>query len=169
MRHAKAESFAASDAERELTARGRADAAAAGAWLAEAGLAPDHVVVSSAARARATWAEVAAALGTDLEPEVEDAVYHGSGAVVVECLQQGRDDAGTMMLVGHNPAAADVAHLLDDGGGEPAAGAEMARGFPPAAVAVLEVEVAWPELAEQTARLTHFHAPADGPDRGSSR
>jgi phosphohistidine phosphatase len=167
MRHAKAESFAASDAERELTARGRADAAAAGGFLAGLGLAPDHALVSSAARARATWAEVAAALGSELEPVVEDAVYQGSGAVVVDCLQQvtdASDDAagpGTVMLVGHNPAAAWLAHLLDDGSGDSAAGAEMARGFPAGAVAVLEVAVTWPDLAEQTARLIAFHAPAD--------
>jgi phosphohistidine phosphatase len=161
MRHAKAESFAAGDAERELTARGRADAAAAGAFLAGLGLTPDHALVSSAARARATWAEVAAALGSRLEPVVEEAVYQGSGAVVVECLQQAPDSPATVMFVGHNPAAAWMAHLLDDGSGDPVAGAEMARGFPAGAVAVLEVDVPWPELAEQTARLTHFHAPEE--------
>jgi phosphohistidine phosphatase len=164
MRHAKAESFAASDAERGLTARGRADAAAAGEFLAGLGLAPDHALVSSAARALATWAEVATALGSELEPVVEDAVYQGSGAVVVECLQQAAEDADgrrTVMFVGHNPAAAWLAHLLDDGSGNPTAGAEMARGFPAGAVAVLEVAVRWPELAEQTARLIAFHAPAD--------
>jgi phosphohistidine phosphatase len=161
MRHAKAEPFAASDAERDLTARGRADAAAAGAFLADLGVVPDSALVSSAARARATWAEVAAALGVGLEPVVEDAVYQGSGEVVLDCLQQVSGEAMTLMYVGHNPAAAWLLHLLDDGGGDPAAGEEMARGFPAGAVAVLEVEVPWPELAEATARVTHFLAPAD--------
>ena len=34
VRHAKAEPYGPTDFERELAARGRADAAAAGAWLA---------------------------------------------------------------------------------------------------------------------------------------
>ncbi len=161
MRHAKAEPFAASDAERELTSRGRADAAAAGAFLAGLGVVPDRALVSSAARARATWAEVAAAVNAALEPVVDDAVYQGSGDVVLDCLQQASDEATTMVYVGHNPAAAWLLHLLDDGSGDPGAGEEMARGFPAGALAVLDVAVPWSELAEASGRVTHFLAPVD--------
>ena len=62
LRHAKAEaagSDAPDDAERPLTARGHADAAAAGAWLARHGLLPDVVICSPARRTRQTWHGVA--------------------------------------------------------------------------------------------------------------
>ena len=51
MRHAKAEQGGRTDFERVLTGRGHADAAEAGAWLATQGFAPDHALVSAAARA----------------------------------------------------------------------------------------------------------------------
>ena len=52
MRHAKAEPYAASDYARELTARGRADANDAGAYLAAERVVPDYAVVSTAVRTR---------------------------------------------------------------------------------------------------------------------
>ena len=44
-----------------------------------------------------------------------------------------------VMFVGHNPTAASLAHLLDDGDPDPDAFRAMSAGFPPAALAVLEV------------------------------
>lgn len=60
LRHAKAEQpTSAPDAERPLTARGHADAAAAGAWLGHGGYLPSVVVCSPAKRTRQTWHDVA--------------------------------------------------------------------------------------------------------------
>ena len=56
LRHAKAERPAElADADRPLTQRGHADAAAAGAWLAARGYRPDLVLCSPAKRTRQTW------------------------------------------------------------------------------------------------------------------
>ncbi len=56
-RHAKAEQVVGKpDHERELTARGRKDAHAAGAWLREHELGAELVLCSTATRTRQTWA-----------------------------------------------------------------------------------------------------------------
>jgi phosphohistidine phosphatase len=63
LRHAKATPYRGddSDVDRPLTARGRADATAAGHWLAAHDLRPDLVLCSPARRTRETWAAVGAA------------------------------------------------------------------------------------------------------------
>ena len=157
MRHAKAEPFAATDHERRLTDRGRSSARDVGAHLRDAAELPDYALVSSAVRTRETWAELVEASGTTCEPAFDDAVFTGSPDVVLEALRAVPDDARTVLFLGHNPTASYVCHLLDDGEGDPAATSEMLTGFPPAAVATLEVTVSWAELAPETARVTGFY------------
>ena len=62
-----------------------------------------------------------------------------------------------MMFVGHNPTAAYLCHFLDDGEGDPAAVSALLQGFPPGAVAVLEVNVPWAELGAETGRVIGFY------------
>jgi phosphohistidine phosphatase len=158
MRHAKAEPFAATDHVRELTQRGRRDAVGAGRYLSDAGMVPDHAVVSSAVRAVQTWEGVCEGLGRTPESVVDDAVFTGSPDVVLEALRTAPDRAERLMFVGHNPTTAYLAHLLDDGNGEPGAVARLLEGFPAGALAVFEVQVPWAELGEETGRLAAFHA-----------
>ena len=158
MRHAKAEPFASSDHARTLTDRGLAGARAAGAHLRELGVAPDYAVVSSALRTRQTWDAVVEVAGfTDSEVSFDDAVFSGSPDVVLEALRAAPADAGTVMFVGHNPTAGFLVHFLDDGEGDPAALSELLHGFPPGAVALLDVGVAWADLGPETARVVDFH------------
>lgn len=159
MRHAKAEPYAATDEERRLTARGRREAAEAGERLAELRVVPDHAVVSTSARTRMTWDEVAGACGGTAEVRYDEAVYRGGVEEVVETLQVTPEEASTVILVGHNPATSDLVHLLDDGEGEPDAVSGLLRGFPAGALAVFEVVVPWAELGPDTGRVTAFHAP----------
>lgn len=159
MRHAKAEPYAATDHARALTDRGRSQAAAAGAHLAQRGLEPDHVVSSTAERAQETWAEVRRVLGTALEAQVEGAVYTGGVDVLLETLRVVPEDVGTLVFIGHNPNAAYLGHLLDDGDGDPAAVGGMLRGFPTAALVQFDVEDPWSELAPGSGRVVDFWAP----------
>src|SRR4051812_15067454 len=163
MRHAKAEPFATTDHERRLTDRGRAGARAAGRWLREEGLVPDHVVVSSALRARETWEEVAEAAA--FEPSAatfEDGVFNGGPGVGLDVLHGLPEEAVTVLFIGHNPTAAYLCHFLDDGEGDPEATSGLLRGFPPGAVAVLDVRTAWSELGPETGRLVRYVADAEG-------
>lgn len=157
MRHAKAEPYADTDLGRRLTDRGRGDAAAAGRFLAGLGAVPDFALVSAAARTQETWLEVRRAAGATAREEISEAMYGASADAAIEALRLTPDDAATCLYVGHNPCAAQVAHLLDDGDAEPDVLRGLFEGFPPAAVAVFEVPGAWSELAAAGARLTHFH------------
>ena len=157
MRHGKAEQFATEDQRRELTARGQRDAAAAGNWLAEQDFRPSHVYVSSAARALGTWTSLAQTLQSTAEVSVEESLYNAGPDRVLEVLRGAPTAAEVVMYVGHNPAAASLAHQLDSGDPEPEAFRRMSEGFPTAALAVLEVAVPWAEMDEATARLLAFH------------
>ncbi len=157
MRHAKAEPFASSDHERRLTDRGLEGARDVGRRLAAEGLLPDHAIVSTATRTRQSWAALAEVAGLqDVPVSFDDAVFTGSPDVVLEALRQVPSDAGTVLFVGHNPTAAYLCHFLDDGEGDPAAVSGLLQGFPPAAVAVLEVGVPWAELAAESGRVTDY-------------
>ena len=69
LRHGKAErdSESGDDFDRKLTARGVRESAATAATLADMGMIPDLVLVSSSARTRGTWAAAQGAF-----PEVAD-------------------------------------------------------------------------------------------------
>jgi phosphohistidine phosphatase len=160
MRHAKAEPFASSDHARTLTDRGLVAARDAGAHLRGLGVAPDHAVVSSAVRTRQTWDVVVETAGfADVEVSFDDAVFSGSPDVVLEALRAAPADAGTLMFVGHNPTAGFLVHFLDDGEGDPAALSDLLHGFPPGALALLDVGVPWADLGAETARVVSFHQP----------
>ena len=158
MRHAKAEPFAATDHARRLIERGTASAREAGRHLLSKGFVPDHVVVSSAVRTRETWAALSEGLGSpDCEVSFDDTLFTGSADMVVEALQAVPPDASTVLFVGHNPTAAYLCHLLDDGEGAAEAVSGLLRGFPPSAVAVLEIGVPWADLAPETGRVVDYH------------
>jgi phosphohistidine phosphatase len=157
MRHAKAEPFAATDHERPLTERGRRNAAEAGNYLARTSIRPDHALVSSATRAVATWEAFAAASGTCVGPDIDDAVFTGSPDVVLDALRRVPEAARCVSFVGHNPTAAYLVHLLDDGNGDPDVVAQLLQGFPAGALAVLDTESPWSELGAASCRLVDFH------------
>jgi phosphohistidine phosphatase len=157
MRHAKAETFASDDHGRQLTARGRRDAVEAGLWLASQDVVPDHAFVSSAARTMSTWESLAHGLRASAEVAVEDALYSASPESVLEVLRTAPLDATVVAYIGHNPTAAYVAHMLDDGNPDPAAFRDMSEGYPTAAVTVLDIGVPWAELAEGVGRIAAFH------------
>jgi len=164
MRHGKAEPFGDTDLDRVLTDRGRRDATEAGLHLANTGAVPDFALVSSAARAVATWEAVARGSGSTAQVSIDGSVYTGSPDVVIEALGAVPVDAETVIFVGHNPTAAYLAHLLDDGNGDPGAVQKMLQGYSAAAMAVLEIAVPWSELAPETGRIVDFHV-GSGSDR----
>jgi phosphohistidine phosphatase len=158
LRHAKAEPFAASDLSRTLTDRGVASARDVGAHLREHDTLPEYAVVSSAVRTRETWDAVVQTSGlVGCQVSFDDAVFTGSPDVVIEALRAAPEDAGTVIFVGHNPTAAYLCHYLDNGDGETEAVSELLQGFPPAAVAVLEVSVPWADLGAETGRVVGYY------------
>ncbi|GGF33968.1 putative phosphoglycerate/bisphosphoglycerate mutase [Marmoricola endophyticus] len=159
MRHARAEGFADDDHSRRLTESGARDAVATGRWLAAHAPAVDLALVSSAVRARETFAGVGDGASLDLEPHVEDAMYAAAEDSALEVLRAVPDATGTVLWVGHNPTVAMLAQALSDEDSDPDALVSLTRGYPTAAVAVLSLSGPWSSLAAGTARLTALHAP----------
>lgn len=118
LRHAKAEYREdIADIERQLTARGKGDAGAAGQWLAEHGYHPDLVLCSPAKRTRQTWHEVAVALAdhhVQTTVKYDRKVYDGSVADLMRLVKEA-GDAGTVLLIGHNPVVSTLSSQLDPG------------------------------------------------------
>jgi phosphohistidine phosphatase len=157
MRHAKAEAVAAEDRDRVLTDRGRRDAAEVGVWLAAQQVTPDYAFVSSAQRTVDTWEAVAHGSGATAEVLLEDALYSGGPETVLEVLRTAPVGAEVVAFIGHNPAAAYVAQLLNDGNPDEAAFREMSEGYPASAVTVIDLAVPWSELDAGTGRIAAFH------------
>ncbi|MGY0230430.1 SixA phosphatase family protein [Longispora urticae] len=117
LRHAKAEDpGSVPDAQRSLTKRGLLDAAAAGAWLAGQGIAPQLVLCSPARRTKETWHQVAGALTEAPEVAYVEEIYSGGPWELLELLRS--VTAGTVLVIGHNPTLELLAALLDPEGGD---------------------------------------------------
>jgi len=140
MRHAKAGDLPGGpDLERALSPRGLADATRAGQWLAGQGYVPDAVIVSSARRTRQTWRQVSAEF-TDygVRAHEDEALYEATAGDLLEFVRGTADQAGTLMYIGHNPAAFSLADVLTSGG--------LSR-FPTSAIAVIGFSGPWSRLS----------------------
>jgi phosphohistidine phosphatase len=144
MRHATTERAATSglDRDRALTEQGRKDALLMGRTLFEKGLRPDLALVSTAARTRQTWDLIQEAFG-DVEVRLEPALYNASDDVLRRHVEAAEDEAGCLLVLAHNPGVHMLAHqYLIESAASPSVMDRMAAGFPPAAAAVFEVDVA---------------------------
>ncbi|PIC02324.1 histidine phosphatase family protein [Caulobacter sp. X] len=139
MRHGKAERHAQSggDFERALVDSGRADAAVMGRILAEAGIAPDLLLVSSARRTRETAERVLMAHDQKARVEHLRDLYHADPEDILQTLDDHGDGAGTVMVVGHNPGLHEMAlRLAVQGGASPIQTNKLRGRFPTATVVV---------------------------------
>ena len=150
MRHAKAgELPGGPDAERALRSRGRLDATAAGAWLRERGFIPDAVICSPARRARQTWQRVRAELGADVKVSNDPRLYAADAGELAVIIAATPPRVATLMYVGHNPAAGELAGWLT--------GAQL--DFPTAAIAVIDLPAPWAQLLAGTGELAASWTP----------
>jgi phosphohistidine phosphatase len=158
MRHAKAEATASTDHERALAPRGLADAEEAGRWLREQGVEPDLALVSDAVRALQTWEQVAGGAGWDCDVDASAALFAAGGDSAFDLIRETDPDVGCLVVIGHNPAMAYVAELIDDGDGDDGATTGMlTRGFPTSALAVFAIDGPWSDVGPGTGRLEAFH------------
>ncbi len=153
MRHAKAgELPGGPDAERALTERGRRDSAAAGHWLRASGFAPEAVICSAARRTRQTWQQLSAELGSEPSFSSDPALYLASADDLLDIVAQTPDPVSSLMYIGHNPAAAQLAYDLT--------GEELH--FPTAAIAVVGLPGPWAGLAPDQGDLIAHWTPKTG-------
>jgi phosphohistidine phosphatase len=159
LRHAKSDWPDVPDRERPLAKRGRRDAPAVGRWLRDHGYLPDVVVCSVARRTRQTWELIAPELGGSPAVTFEPRAYDASALTLLYLAQELPPSRRAALLIGHNPAMAQLATSLVQPPGEQ--GDPEALRFPTAAVAVVEFTGEWPALAPGQARLLAYTAPAD--------
>jgi len=178
VRHAEAAGRGVPDHDRPLARRGRRDAPAVGRWLRDAQCVPDQVLCSTARRARETWQLAAAALGAAVPVIFDRGIYDASPAGLIGIIRGVPSAAGTVVVVGHDPAVRVLALVLAGPGAGAAGGSagvalapgvpdRMRAGFPTAAIAVLEVSGPWSQLGPGRARLTGFVAPGETDTAGT--
>jgi phosphohistidine phosphatase len=149
LRHAKAANpQGLDDHERPLAPRGRADAVAAGAWLAAHDSVPDLVLCSTSRRTRETWDGVAAAMTDKPTVRYDERVYLASALDLLELVTEVDDEISTLAVVGHNPGTSQLSRLLD-----PVNGGELAT----AGIAVHELDQPWRATGPDTAALVQAH------------
>lgn len=164
LRHAKAEQAGKDDHARELTGRGRNDAARMGAWLHKH-YAPDLVICSTAARTRETWAIVSEELGAAPKTEFLKPLYLAPLKTFLTIIHGTDDTAQTVLTIGHNPGTEDTAAMLAREAMEKDERqrlATMKEKYPTAALAVLEFETThWHNVKPGSGALTVFIRPKD--------
>jgi len=161
VRHAKSDwPEGVPDHDRPLGDRGRRDARALGAWLAAARVAPDLVVVSTAARARQTWELAGDALGAATRVTLDDRAYAASADELLSVVRGTPASVGTLVLVGHNPGTHELAVMLEDGTGFGADRLRLHTSLPTSGVVVLDApDPDWGGVGAGGCRLAVFATP----------
>jgi phosphohistidine phosphatase len=154
LRHSKADRPAGvTDISRPLTARGHADAAAAGVWLARHDYQPDLVLCSPSKRTRQTWHGIAVALPKGSAPDVRyDAeVYDGDATDLLALARAAGGKIRTILMIGHNPSISVLSAMLD-----PTAGGDS-DGLRTSGLAVHRLTGRWSDLRSGGATITDTH------------
>lgn len=159
LRHAKAANpERMSDSDRPLTARGHADAAAAGAWLLARGLHPARVLCSPSRRTRETWHSVRVALGdaaNGAEVVMEPALYDSGAATALDLIRATAPTVDVLVVVGHNPTVSMISTMLHPG-------TDVEDGLRTAGLALHSVDGDWADCGPGSAPLTASHTARAG-------
>jgi phosphohistidine phosphatase len=133
LRHAKSswKDTSVKDFDRPLNQRGLKAAPAIGRLMRKRKLQPELVLSSPAERARQTTQLVLEAAGLKTEVRYDERIYEASAARLFEIVSQIDEEAGMVMMVGHNPGFEELLEALT---GE-------ARGLSTAALACIELDI----------------------------
>ncbi len=114
IRHGKSDWGASysGDHNRPLAKRGRRDARRMGKFLAQAGMAPDSIVTSSAVRAHSTVQLAQEAGAWDCPLRVAESLYGASPRTVIEELRREKDSTEILLVAGHEPTWSQTIGLL---------------------------------------------------------
>jgi phosphohistidine phosphatase len=161
LRHAKSSWDDASirDFDRPLAPRGRRDAPTMGRLLRSESLDLDHVVCSTAVRARETLELAAKAGKYSGTVQYLDGIYEASASRLEGIVRSLPNGAATVLMVGHNPGFEDlVTHLCAPGG-------RMNVTMPTAALACIDIPAPeWNAVTEGSGTLRWLAVPKMLPD-----
>ena len=157
LRHAKSswDEPGLADRERPLASRGRKATKLIAAYLRDEGISPQLVLCSSSVRTRETLRGLRL---DEADVRIEDDLYGASADELLAVVRHLPDEVDSVMLVGHNPGIEDLTIRLSGQGEELA---RVRQKFPTAALATLELDGSWRELAPGGAELVAFVKPKE--------
>ncbi|HVH37004.1 MAG TPA: histidine phosphatase family protein [Sphingomicrobium sp.] len=162
-RHAKSDwgNPGLTDFDRPLNKRGRKAAKKVGRELKSRGLALDQIVCSPATRAKETVERFA--VGYESVPAVsyEPKLYMCSTGTLIEIINALPDEAGTVMIVGHNPGFHDIVLRMTrpDGNGMRE---KVGANYPTGAFALIDFPVgSWAEVEPATGEIRQVIFPRE--------
>jgi phosphohistidine phosphatase len=160
LRHATAERAGRGEADhdRALTKGGKREATDAGKVIAERGETVDLVLSSDSRRTRQTWDGVAAEIASKPEVKFLRSMFEAND--YLPTLKYEGRQAGTILLIGHNPAmhgtAVEIASSLAgrDGG-------RLRAGFTKGALAIFDFSGEWKALRPGQMQLEAYIEPEE--------
>ncbi len=159
MRHAKSDWDTGDvDHARPLNSRGRRQALEAADHFVANRIEVDRVLCSTSVRTRQTLQRLLDGGLTAREISFHDEIYGATVADVMPLLRGLPDDASTALLIGHWPGVEDLVAALAVVDQHPG-WSRLLEKFVTSAIAVIEFDGSWADLAPQQATLTDFVAP----------
>ena len=160
LRHAKSswDDPTLADRDRPLAPRGRRAAKVMAQHLGRKGIAPELVLCSPSTRTRQTLKRLAPGPGKKADVQIEPELYAAPARNLLEVLHKVPDQVESVMLIGHYPGIQDLALSLARPGSQIS---RLRRKFPTAALATLELNGTWRELAPGSAELVSLVKPKE--------
>jgi phosphohistidine phosphatase len=161
LRHAKSSRDGAtlSDLDRPLAPRGERAAARMGAFLAQRAICPELILCSPALRARQTVELILPHLPSGPRVVYEDWLYLAPARALLAGIRKIDASVRRAMVVGHDPGMQGLVRELTATGAAEDLSA-LAGEFPPAALALMRIEVAsWEQIGAKSGHLVLFITP----------
>lgn len=134
------------DFDRALDDVGYAEAELIAEMAADRGIRPELILCSTAVRCRQTAEPLLRAIGEDLDIRHVDELYTGPASVYTDIIDANRH-LNSLMIVGHNPMIDDLFHRF---AGSDTAVDALPHGYPPAALAILDLQPSSGSVATTT-------------------
>jgi phosphohistidine phosphatase len=161
LRHAKSDWSAPGtrDQDRPLNARGREAAPRMGTYMARHGLMPDLVIASPATRVMDTLSLVLPAFKKQPKTLPDARLYETDAEELLKVIKETPHAVHSLLLVGHNPALAELASLLV-ASGDVESRQRLIEKFPTAGLAVIDFPFDdWSKIHPKSGRLDRFVLP----------
>ncbi len=163
MRHAKSDwsNPARGDAERCLNERGFKSADFLAGFIIDQGWIPDHVLCSTAVRARSTVQPLAARLKDRCTVEFRENLYMAMPDTLLSLIHAQNDKDETLLIVAHNPGLEMLAVGLADTQSKDYT-ARMADHFPTGALAVFTFDIeTWSDVKDAGGQVCFYGKPRE--------